>query len=155
MVNKSPDLPCTPTEVCQVSQGKVLEFQLIQWFPFGQEVARSTLYTQMSKSLVVQTAQVLTMPSIRHKSPAKRIRDMRRLLTFMLAKIEHQEFVPSRTSQKQDDEPICLQSGVKPFTLADFLSVRNDNKNCFVIKVLHINRKKKLLFFSKTSDKFF
>ena len=49
---------------------------------------------------------------------------MRRLLTFMLAKIEHQESVPSRTSQKQDDEPICLQSGAKPFTLADFLSLQ-------------------------------
>ena len=48
---------------------------------------------------------------------------MRRLLTFMLAKIEHQESVPSRTSQKQD-EPICLQSSAKPFTLADFLSLQ-------------------------------
>ena len=57
----------------------------------------------MRKSLVVQTAQVLAMPSIKHKSPAKRIRDIRRLLTFMLAKIQHQESVPSTTSQKQDD----------------------------------------------------
>ena len=49
---------------------------------------------------------------------------MRRLLTFMLAKIKHQESVPSTSSQKQDDEPICLQSGAKPFTLANFLSLQ-------------------------------
>ena len=49
---------------------------------------------------------------------------MRRLLSFMLAKIEHQKSVPSTTSQKQDDESICLQSGAKPFTLADFISLQ-------------------------------
>ena len=49
---------------------------------------------------------------------------MRRLLTFMLPKIKYQASVPSRTSQKQDDDPICLQSGAKPFTFADFLSLQ-------------------------------
>ena len=73
----------------------------------------------------------------KHQSPAKRVRNIKRLLSFLLAKFKQQTSVPliqhseektksSSKYEKQYCEQNCCvhpQPDAKPFTMNDFLSL--------------------------------
>ena len=63
------------------------------------------------------------VPSTKHKSPAKRIRDIKRLLSFLLLKFKQQPSVEFSPMTEHDDESSKHQLAAKPFTLNDFHSL--------------------------------
>ena len=61
--------------------------------------------------------------STKHKSPAKRIRDIKRLLSFLLVKCKQQPSADFSPLPEHDDESAQPQLAAKPFTLNDFHSL--------------------------------
>ena len=61
--------------------------------------------------------------STKHKSPAKRIRDIKRLLSFLLVKCKQQPSVDISPLPEHDEESAQPQLAAKPFTLNDFHSL--------------------------------
>ena len=59
----------------------------------------------------------------KHKSPAKRVRDIKRLLSFLLRKFKEKPSIGFSPPPKQDDDRPQHQLPDNPFTLSNFLSL--------------------------------
>ena len=66
--------------------------------------------------------------STKHKSPAKRIRDIKRLLSFLLVKCKPQPPDDFSPLPEHDDESSKSQLAAKPLTLNDFHSLTRSTR---------------------------
>ena len=88
--------------------------------------------------------------SAKHKSPAKRVRDIKRLLSFLLEKCKQQHSVDFSPLPEHDDESSQHQLADKPFTLNDFhsltRSIRQDTEEqrSYEEQIRHEEREKDL-----------